>query len=815
MKLFYRLTVLLISCFISSVSVFAQEIDLYKSQDLSQVNIDMFTDDEIVKYRDQHIEAGRTALQAEQIAIQKGMPRAELLKLRARLERIEKEEKKKPDPQQNATNRRNTADTNYSRPQGQRDPLETYVFGSEIFLNNTIASFEPNLRIATPQNYTLGPDDELMIDVYGYQEVNYKITISPEGTITMPYVGVISLVGLTVEQATKKIRDRMIRNGYASLGNGQSKLEVNVGRIKSIKVTIVGEAKVPGTYTVSGLANMFNALYQAGGVTNKGSFRKIELIRNNKVIDVLDVYDFLLKADLSNNRGLMDQDVIRVPVADVQVEIRGEVKRPGIFEMMPNETINDLIRFTGGFTSQAYTAAIHVQQLTEKERQLKDVAKNEFNTYRFSKGDVLIVDKILETFANRVIINGAVFRPGQFELTPGLTISQLIRKADGLREDAFRERAILTRRNESGGLEYLPFQVDEVMRGTNDIVLKKEDNITITSMFDYVGNYTVTVQGEVRRPGDYRYVSNISLKDVLLLAGGLTDAAAPQQIEIARRISSDSVSLTNPIIAQVINVTSERDLMWKGNDIKISPWDIIIVRALPGYKAQTKVQIVGEVLYPGTYVLQTKEDRVSDLLERAGGLTPQAYVKGGFLVRRNISDAVIREANIEKIRKFQRELNDTTILEDVISQTVKVGLNLENILKNPNSIDDIILQEGDTLKVGKSQFEIKVNGEVMSPTHVVFRKGENLKFYIDRAGGFTDNARKKRTYVLYANGSASRTRNFIFFKNYPKIEAGSEILVPKIPPRNSNKLSTSEIAAITTGIASLVGVLVALVSIIR
>ncbi|HEX8333494.1 MAG TPA: SLBB domain-containing protein [Segetibacter sp.] len=819
MRLFFKFSILLLSFGFVSNQLVAQQRSIFNTPDLSNIKVDLLTDDEIQRYREQVKEAGMTEVQAEQLIIQRGIPRVELIKLKARIDKLENQEKRKS-ATENSDNKRATADTTgASRPAAvPRDPMETYVFGSEIFLNNTIASFEPNLRIATPQNYTLGPDDELLIDLYGYQEVNYKITISPEGTITMPYVGVISLVGLTVEQATKKIRDRMIRNGYASLGSGQSKLEVNVGRIKSIKVTIVGEAKTPGTYTVSGLANMFNALYQAGGVTNKGSFRKIELIRNNRVIDVLDVYDFLLKADLSNNRGLMDQDVIRIPVADVQVEIRGEVKREGIFEMLPGETVNDLIRFTGGFTSEAYTAAIHIQQLTETQRQLKDVFKNEFSSYTFRKGDVAFVDKILESYANRVIINGAVSRPGQFELTPGLTLSQLIRKADGLKEDAFRERALLTRRNENGSTEYLPVQLDEVMRGgANDIVLRKEDNITITSIFEYISEYKVTIQGEVRKPGDYRYVNNISLKDLLFQAGGLTDAAAPQQIEIARRLSSDSVSITNPRIAQVINVASEKDLMWRGNDIKLSPWDIVIIRTLPGYKPQVSVRIEGEVLYPGTYVLATKEERISDLINRSGGLTPQAYLGGAFLTRINNSNTVIKQSNIEKVQKIQEGIDDTTntVLEDVTKSTVKVGLSLGKILDNPKTIDDILLQEGDVLTVGKAIFEIKINGEVLSPTQVVYRKGENLKYYIDKSGGFTDDARKRRTYVLYANGSAGKTKNYVFFRNYPKIEPGSEILVPKIPAKINRRLSTPEVIGITTGIASLVGVLVALISTLK
>lgn len=802
-----------------SGSAFSQERDILRLSDLSKIDIDLLTDDEIIRYRDQIRAAGISDVQAEQIAIQKGIPRSELLKLQARLEKLGNQTStKKPTTTNNTSgNRRQDTTSNIIRPPVVVDPMEFYVFGSELF-NESFTGFEPNLRIATPKNYTLGPDDELLIDVYGYQETNLKLTVSPEGTITIPYVGVVPVVGSTIEQATRRIRARMIPNGYSTLATGQSKLEVNVGRIKSIRVTIVGEAKRPGTFTLSSFASTYTALHEAGGITNKGSFRKIQLIRNNRVIDTLDIYDFLMRADLSNNSGLMDQDVIRIPVADVQVEVRGEVKREGIFEMLPNETVEDLLRYAGGFTSEAYTAAIHIQQINERERQLKDVAKQDFNSYTFRKGDIVFVDKILNTFTNRVVIRGAVMRPGQFELTPGLTLSQLIRKADGLREDAFTERAILVRKRPNMSSEVIPFQLSEVLAGgPDDILLKKEDSITIASIFAYKENYIVTIQGEVRKPGEYKFVENISLKDLLFQAGGLTDAAAPQQIEIARRLNTDTSSSSEQRIAQVIDINSERDLLLKGNDIKLQPWDIIMIRTKLGYKPQVMVRMEGEVLYPGPYVLATKEDRVSDLIKRAGGPTSQAYLKGAYLTRLNNTNTAIKEANIERVQKIQEEVNDTTntLLADVTKETVKVGIELDKILANPGGIDDIILLEGDVLTVGKAIFEIKVNGEVMFPTQVIYRKGEDLKYYIDKAGGFTDNARKKRTYVLYANGNAGKTRKFLFFKNYPRIEAGAEILVPKTPDRKDNKLTTSEIIALTTGVASLVGVFVALLNFLK
>ena len=789
--------------------------DLLRSGDLTKINIDALTDQEIIQYKDQLKESGLSEIQAEQIAIQRGMPSSEVIKLKARIAKMENMVKLAPQPSQIP---RRTVDTSLNRKtdtdlEKPETPAITpsKIFGSELFANTSM-TFEPNIRIATPKNYMLGADDELLIDVFGYQEVNYRLTISPEGSITIPYVGSIPVAGSSVEQATKRIRDRMIRNGYASLSSGQSKLEVNVGKIKSIKVTIVGEAKRAGTYTLSSLSSMFNALYAAGGINERGSFRNIELIRNNTVVNRLDAYDFLLQGDLTKNAGLMDQDVIRIPVAELQVEVVGEVKRPGIFEMLPSENMNDLIRFTGGFTNEAYTAALHVRQLNEKERQLKDVSKSEYSLYHPKRGDVVVVDQILETFTNRVEINGAVLRPGQFELTPGLTLSQLIKKADGLRQDAFTNRALLVRTKENLTTEIIPFQVSEVLNDpAYDIPLQKEDVVTIASLFDYKENYTVTIEGEVRKPGVFKFIDNITLKDLLFQAGGLTDAAAPQQIEIARRLNIDSISSTQQI-AEVIDVNSERDLLTKGAEIKLSPWDIVMVRTKIGYKPQVSVRLEGEVLYPGMYVLSSKQDRISDLIKRAGGLTPEAYLEGAYLSRVN-SSGMVKEANIARIQKIQKDVKDTsnTILADVTNPTVKVGLNLEKILADPHANEDIILQEGDVLNVSKKTYEVMINGEVMFPTQVVFKQGADLSYYIDKAGGFTDNARKKRTYVLYANGNAAKTKKFLFFKSYPSIKPGAEILVPKESERSRQRLTTGELLGLTTALATMLTIVVTLV----
>ncbi|TDH23319.1 capsule biosynthesis protein [Segetibacter sp. 3557_3] len=787
----------------------AQAQDMFKLKDLSRVNVDALTDEEVLRYRDQFRASGISETQAEQLAIQKGLPSSELLKLKARITKLENLGPGKV----TAPPIKRGVDTVLpirERREEDQDTVKSLIFGSELFRNNNL-SFEPNLRIASPRNYTLGPDDEVLIDVYGYQEVNYRLTVSPEGTIVIPYVGVITVSGSTIEQATVRIKDRMSRNGYASLRSGQSKLVINVGKIKSIRVTVVGEAKRPGSYTVSGLSNMFNALYAAGGITDRGSFRTIQLVRSGKVIDTLDAYDFLLRGDLSHNSGLMDQDVILIPVSEALVEVRGEVKRPGIYEILPTENLNDLFRFTGGFGNEAYTAGIHVEQVTDKERQLRDVSKNEFATFNPGRGDIVYVDKILDKFVNRVTIRGAIMRPGAYELTPGLTIGGLIRRAEGLREDALKDRIIILRSREDMTVEYIPVQVNEVLAGReNDLPLRKEDVVTIASVFDFKENYTVTIQGEVRKPGVYRYVDSATLKDLLFEAGGLTDAAAPQQIEIARRLNSDTITANDQRVSQIIEVASERDLRVRGNEVKIAPWDIVIVRTKLGYKPQVTVRLDGEVQYPGIYVLQTKDDRISDIISRAGGLTPQANLQGAYLSRINVSERE-KDANIDRVKKVQEMSRDTTdsLVKQVTKPLVKIGLDLDKILKAPHQGEDMMLQEGDVLNVGRHTFEVKINGEVLFPTQVVFRPGADVRYYIDKAGGFAENAVRKRTYVLYANGYAAKTRKFLFFKNYPEVKPGSEILVPLKPERKGG-LSTGELIGLTSGLATILTLIITL-----
>lgn len=783
--------------------------DILKAKDLTTLKVDALSDEEISKIKQQLVQSGLTESQAEELAIQKGLPAIEAQKLKARLAGSTSISNNKTISANSAKNTGRTIDTSALKYVAN-EPIKSNVFGSELFTNSRLI-FEPNLRIATPKNYIIGPDDELVIDVFGYQEANYKLQVSAEGTINIPLIGVVYVNGLMVEQASKRIKDKMQQNGYANIATGKTQVQISIGKIRTINVTVIGEAKKPGTYSISSLSTLFNALYLAGGPTDKGSFREIEVVRNSKVFAKLDAYDFLLKGDQSKNVHLMDQDVIRIPVAKVQVTLSGEVKREGVFEILPSNNLQQLIDFSGGFTSQAYTASVQIKQVTDRERRVKDLPKNEYLMYLPNSGDSIFVGKILNRYNNSVSIKGAIYRPGIYELNTGLTISKLIAKADGLRDEAFKTRGLIIRTNELDlTKKVIPFDVQEIIsRKDNDILLQKDDQVIIGTADAYKQNYTLALQGEVKKPGTFNYFDGITLKDLLFLADGFTDASAVDKIEISRRYAGDSVTSTNDI-AIIIDAAAEKNLSTIGNDVPLNPWDIVIVRRKPNYQKQITVKVLGEVKYAGDYSLTTKNERISSILKRAGRITNFAFIEAASLTRLN--KAELRSLDSDKLKKLQKDVDDSTntIANEILKPTIKVGLDLQEIINHPGSIDDVVLQEGDILNIPKQQREIKVNGEVMVPSEVVFKNGAGLNYYIDKAGGFTDNARASKVYVIYPNGSAARIKKFLFFKSNPKVTAGSEILVPQMPERKKSGLSTTEIIALTSGVASLAGVVIAL-----
>ncbi|MCX6210325.1 MAG: SLBB domain-containing protein [Bacteroidetes bacterium] len=819
-----KIFILVLSLSIISINSFSQ--DLLKGKDVSQIKVDMLTDEEILNYKAQLEQSGLSQSQAEQLAIQRGFPASEIVKLRARLAKLDgnamtPELKKKVLDQakkEKLEGGRSTDTTGFDKDlkKIKEKTFSTFIFGGDLFNNDNI-TFEPNLRIPTPSNYVIGADDELVVDVYGYQEVNHKLTVSPEGKIALPNVGLIDVSGTSVETATKRIKDRMTKSGYASINSGQSHLQVSVGKIRSIKITVIGDARKIGTYTLSSLASLFNALYACGGPSETGSLRNIELVRNSKVVKKFDAYKFLLNADQTSDVRLMDRDVIRIPSAKNLITLSGEINKPAVFEAIDGEPIAKIFEYAGGFAPNAYSASIHIIQTTDKEKKIKDVYKVDYNTYQPQNGDIIEIGKVLDRFANKITLKGAVYRPGFYEHSQGITLSKLIANADGLTPEAFTQRGIIKRVNDDYSKEMLSFNPIEIINGKQkDIDLKKNDEIEIGLSKDYKQEYVVSIQGEVKKPNEYPYYENQTLKDLIFAAGGYTDASSIDRIEIASRIDLEKYDSKSNDLSTVINITSQKDLDLKGADVKLKPWDIVTIRTKPGYKNQIKVNIQGEVLYPGSYIVANKNEKVSNLLTRAGGLSNSAFLKGCYITRIN-KNSILKDTTDIYFKKLKTQIKDSSssVTNEYANRTFKIGLDIEKLLADSNSLENIYLQEDDVVNVPKQKREIKVNGEVLFPTEVVYVPNQNLKYYIDRAGGFTDAAAKKRVIVLNANGVAAKTKKFLFFKTYPKVDEGSEVFVPKVNISTSKKMTTAETIGIASAIASLAGVVIAILNITK
>ncbi|WP_158638363.1 SLBB domain-containing protein [Panacibacter ginsenosidivorans] len=776
------------------------------NQDLRQIHVDQLSDAEILLYSNKIQQAGISIEQALQMAAAKGMPATEIQKLKQRLQLINSRTGY-------STNRMRSNDTlpgrdsslyYYDSLRAQKPLIDPKIFGSELF-NNATLNFEPNIRLASPLNYTVGPDDDLELSVYGLQETNFSLSVSAEGAVTIPNVGQVKVAGLSLDEATQRMKIAMQKTAYSSLQNGRSKLSVTLGNIRSIRVTIIGSNK-PGNYTLSSLTTVFNALFVCGGPLQTGSFREIELIRNNKLYKKIDLYRFLVNGDQSDNVTLKDNDVIRIPSYKTRVELQGYVKRPGIFEMLPGETFANLLEFASGFADSAYRSSIKVTQFTEKELTVKDVSNTAYSTYIPQAGDKIEIAKILDRYTNRIKISGAVFREGNYELTPGMTVGDLINKADGLREDAYMSRGQIFRLKDDLSKELVSFNPES----NTNILLKREDSIVIKSILELRDDYYISVQGEVRVPGFYEYNDSLTLKDLVLQSGGLTDAAYPQKIEIARLIQRDTLTFADVRASDIIEINGMEDFADPNKNVLLKPNDVVTIRRKPGFLKLESVTVSGELQYPGPYVLQKREERVSDLLKRAGGFTPEAYPAGAFIKRYNLDDT-IRLFKKQTIANIQQQLNDSTtqLTQNIEREYDQIPLDFRKILSNPGSPDDVVLKSRDELIVPKYSAQVKISGSVLFPTQIAYNKSYNFKDYLSSAGGVSDAGRRSKIYVIAANGKAQSTRSFLFFKKYPDVEPGSEIIVPAKEER-TNRLTTGEVIGISSALASLAGVVIAI-----
>ncbi|MCC8188388.1 MAG: SLBB domain-containing protein [Bacteroides sp.] len=689
---------------------------------------------------------------------------------------------------------------------------EDQIFGHNIFTSYNL-TFEPNINLATPQDYRLGPGDEVIIDVWGASETTIRQQISPEGSILVSNIGPVYLNGMTVREANAYLQ-REFSKIYAGISGNEpiSQVKMTLGEIRSIQINIMGEVSVPGTYTLSSFSSVFHALYRAGGVNDIGSLRNIRVVRDGKPLVELDMYDFIMRGVWQDDVRLQEGDVIIVAPYQNLVKITGKVKRPMYYELKPEETIATLIKYSGDFTGDAYKKAVRIiRKSGGREYQVYNVEETDFSVFRMDDGDRLEVDSILDRFENRVEVRGAVYREGMYQVNGTVhTVKQLIQKAEGVRGDAFLNRAILDRENEDLTHEIIPVNLRGILNGTvADIPLQRNDVLYIPSIHELQEEATVSIHGQVARPGTYLFADQTTIEDLVLRAGGLLEAASTSKVEVARRIKDPrSISTSNQIGETYTFELKDGFVINKEADFYLEPFDEVYIRRSPTYHKQKNVAVGGAVLFEGSYALSRKNERLSDLIEKAGGLTPDAYIRGARLIRVMSEEEQKRKEDALRMARLSEK--DSISLETLdVSNRYSVGIDLEKALENPMSDHDMVLREGDILYVPELISTVKINGAVMYPNTVLYTSGKSLRYYINQAGGFADSAKKKKTYVIYMNGTVSRVRS----GNLNKIEPGCEIIVPS--KEEKRRMSTAEILSISTSTASLATMVATMVNLFK
>ena len=676
------------------------------------------------------------------------------------------------------------------------------VFGRDIF-NNKKLTFEPNMNIATPRNYRLGPGDAVIIDIYGASQKTLETTVSPDGEVTIEGFGPVQVSGLTVAQANARLRSTL-GSRYQS-----SKIKLTVGQTKTIMVNVMGEVRMPGTYTLSAFATVFNALYMAGGPNDLGTLRNIKVFRNNRLIAMVDVYDYILNGKASNIH-LTDNDVIVVGPYDCLVGINGKVKRPMYYEMKKSESVGTLLKYAGGFTGDAYTKAVRVIRKTGREYSVYNVGEFDMSSFRIADGDSVSVDSILDRYENMVEVKGAVFRPGKYQVGGDITsVRSLIEHAEGCTEQAFTAHAVMHRMKADRTLEVIPVDIDGIMQGrVADVPLQKNDVLFVPTKQALMEQQTLTIHGEVHYPGIYQYAANEPIEALILPAGGLNDQASTVKVDVARRIRDPKALTTDSIISQTYTLALKDGFVIDGQPgFRLMPYDEVYVRRSPGFATPQNVYVEGQVMFAGTYTLARKNERISDVIRKAGGVTDLAYVSGARLLRRTSEAERAKMRAVTRILAAQGANSDSinvALLQ--LADTYPVGIELGEALKHPGGDADLVLREGDQLIIPEYNGTVKISGDVMFPNTVAYEKGKRFSYYIDQAGGFGQRAKKSRTIIVYMNGTVGRVAH------NAKVRPGCEIGVPSKPRRNPAAIGQwlgigSSVASLATMIASLANLL--------
>ena len=768
--------ILLSTMLIGSFTTFAQ--------DVKSVDVNALPQGDIQKAQKAIQDAGLSTQDAANIARQKGATEQQIQDFENRVKEGNNNSKSEnviSDPVQEAS--QNVEEQQLTEKSKRKTEFitEGRIFGEYLF-NNKNLTFNPKVNIQTPKNYEIGIGDQVIINIWGNSQNNYQLTVNTNGQILIPDVGPVYIAGSTFQDAENKIIQRLT-SIYADMagGNPQTFAQVNLGQLRSIQINLLGEVTAPGTYTLPVTATVFNGLYLSGGPNKIGSFRNIKIIRNNKVFKTIDIYKFLVNADPSENIILKDDDIIFIPAAEKRVEVNGEFKRNGLFELKEGEMLSDLIRFAGGFTENSYLSKTQIYRKTQQGFQISDVAFAQLTSTPLINGDEIRNKQILSTFENRVTISGSVYRPGDYEWQPGLTLYDLIMKADSILPDAFQNRGIITRYNPDLTTSAISFNLEEIVSRKSNLELFPEDVILIKSHFELKEQPYISVNGEVLKSGKFSWSDNLTLGDAIFLAGGFTEGADSTYIEVARRLTYEQAANLSDTLGNIIIVNLSRDLGIGKNDADflLKPYDQISVRQAPNFRKGETAFISGEVVYAGAYAINNKQWRISDLLKLAGGVTPQAYLQGATL------------------KRFTDELG-----------TEQVAIDLNQIINNPGSEADLYLNNGDRIIIPEIMQTVKISGSVQNPFSITYQTGKKAKYYINQSGGFNSDANKKKTYVLYANGTTAVTKSFIF-KTYPEVQPGSQIIVPVKPEKKATDSGkwlafASVIASLAVSVATVV-----------
>lgn len=835
---------------LTSTTILAQNsTNLLTGKDLSTIKVDALTDAEIAQIQAQLKQANVSIDMVESQAIAKGMSPAEFAKLKARLSSTKSTSNKSPLSKKTVSKRTNN-ESDSSQRQSFVNTINPLIYGSELFANEN--GFGGNENLATPLNYEVGTNDVLKLVVYGVQEYSADLDVSKEGTVLIENVGRVKVAGLNIEAATTRIRQQMGNTAYPSLRTGESKMALTVGETRTIQVTVIG-AQRSGNYNISSLSTVLNALTEAGGPSEIGSYRAIELIRNNKLVKKIDLYAFMLNGDQSQNMGLKDRDIIRIPSYTGRVEIKGQVKRPGIFEINGAENFKQFLQYAGGFDDTAYTAMVKIIQKNDKEKSVKDLSANNFASYQPQGGDVIQVSKILDRFQNRVKLTGAVFRPDVYELTPGMRIADLIQKADGLKEDAYVGRAQLIRLKPNLLKELISVNLVKALTpgAPENITLQREDELYVNSIVDLRDSLTVDLLGEVRSQGRFNYIDSMTVKDLILMAGGFT-YAANKQIEVARLVQYGE-KVTDNQVATILRTEVNGDLSFNPGqeNFVLQPLDVVTITKKVGYTNPEVVSIIGQVQNVGKYTLSSRVERVSDIVKRAGGLIGEAYGEGAYIKRSRFqidtlkadeSKTSIEEAYNRKFKAQQiaerenlasiinpsstngiqnnvnmdvqnikkKNLKDTLdiLFKELNEDTYQIAIDINKIMQKPGSELDLVLRDKDEIIIPKTDNRVKISGGVLRPTNIVYREGLTIGECISAAGGISEYARRGRAYVIYANGKSKRTSSFGLFRFNPTIKPGSEVVLPETNEKKDKPLTsiiqfTTVLAQIASAIATI------------